>query len=624
MTTSSNDNGKNQKDEIMPSSKPWLTDYPVDVDWDQEIKAKPMTALFDDAVKEHGDKTFISFMGKKYTYKDMDKMIDKAAKGFQDMGIKKGSKVALCLPNSPFYVASYYGALKAGATVVNMNPLYAEKELSHLVKDSEAEALVTLDMESIYPKLGKLMGGDNKLKKIVTCDLSEALPFPKNKLFNALNWVNKTFRSSKLKPEDKKYSAKLPKDSTHTTFGKLLKNDGKPAPVTIDPENDIAVLQYTGGTTGLPKGAMLTHANLYTNTMQTKAWFDMGMDGEDKSAPKGRDQVLAVLPFFHVFAMTAEMNLSIAIGGELNMKPSFDVKDTLKTITKDKPTIFAGVPAIYKALLEETKASGGKHDLSSLKYCISGGAPLSDDLKKEFEGQTGCVMFEGYGLSETSPVVTANPLKGKKKKNSIGLPVPKTEVRIRDPEFPEKDLPINVNGEICLRGPQIMKGYWNRPDATKETIDKDGFLHTGDIGYMDEDGFVFIVDRIKDMIITNGYNVYPRNVEDALAEHPEISECIVAGLPDDQRGEIVKAYIVMKDGCAEPTAADMKAFLKDKLSPIEMPKQLEFRDELPKTLIGKPDRKALVEEEKQKREAASNDNASKPPAANKKNAGPKR
>lgn len=586
--------------------RPWLKNYPVDVDWHQEFEKRPMTDLLDDAVKKHGDKTFLSFMGKKYTYKEVGEMADKAAKGFQEMGIKKGSKVALCLPNSPFYVASYYGALKAGATVVNMNPLYAKKELEHLVKDSDAEAVVTLDMESIYPKFGDLVGkSDNKLKKIVTCSLSEALPFPKNYLFGVKTWVDKMFKGSKLPQDAKQFKAKLPKDDSHTTFAKLLKNDGKFKPVTIDPENDIAVLQYTGGTTGLPKGAMLTHANLYVNTQQTKAWFEMGTDSKP-SKNSGQEQILAVLPFFHVFAMTAEMNLSIAIGAELNMKPRFDLKDTIKTIHSDKPTIFAGVPAIYKAIADDPSLK--KYDLSSLKYCISGGAPLSDELKKDFESKTGCVLFEGYGLSETSPMATANPLKGLQKSNSIGLPAPGTEVRIRDPEFPTKDQPVNVKGEICLRGPQLMKGYWKRDDATKEAIDKDGFFHTGDIGYIDEDGFVFIVDRIKDMIITNGYNVYPRNIEDALAQNHSISEVLVIGVPDEKRGEVAKAFVVMKPGEKQPSVDELKTFLKDKISPIEMPKQFEFRKELPKTLIGKPDRKALVEEEKAKREAAANEN----------------
>ncbi|TVQ81975.1 MAG: long-chain fatty acid--CoA ligase [Micavibrio sp.] len=589
--------------------RPWLTNYPVDVDWHQKFEGRPMTDLLDDAVKKHGDKNFLTFMGKKYTYKEVGEMADRAARGFQEMGIKKGSKVALCLPNSPFYVASYYGALKAGATVVNMNPLYAEKELAHLAKDSEAEALVTLDMESIYPKLGKLIGGDNKLKKIVTCSLSDALPFPKGQLFNAKNWVDKTFRGKKMKPEDRKYSANLPKDATHTTFRALIDNDGKYKKVDIDPDKDLAVLQYTGGTTGLPKGAMLTHSNLYINTQQTKAWFEMGTEEDRKNGkPKGREKILAVLPFFHVFAMTAEMNFSIAIGAELDMKPNFDLKETIKTIHKDKPTIFAGVPAIYKAIADDPSLT--KYDLSSLKYCMAGGAPLSSELKKDFEAKTGCILFEGYGLSETSPLATANPLRGLQKPNSIGLPVPGMDVRIRDPEFPTKDQPVNVKGEICLRGPQLMKGYWNREDATKEAIDKDGFFHTGDIGYMDEDGFVFIVDRIKDMIITNGYNVYPSNVETALAEHPGVSECLVIGVPDEKRGETVKAFVVMKPGEKELSRDEFKDFLKDKLSPIQMPKDIEYRKELPKTLIGKPDRKALVEEERIKREGGSN----QPPA----------
>ena len=354
-------------------------------------------------------------------------------------------------------------------------------------------------------------------------------------------------------------------------------------------KNDIALYQYTGGTTGTPKGAMLTHANIVANTEQAAMWL---------GCEEGEDKMLGVLPFFHVFAMTAVMNISVRKAMEIVALPRFELDQALKLIHTKKPTVFPGVPAIFNGINNHKKLS--KFDLSSIKYCISGGAPLPVEVKKKFEEKTGGILVEGYGLTESSPVVCCNPREGLNKAGSIGLPFPQTIVDIVDPETGQ-EVPMGERGELCARGPQVMKGYWNRPDETAATI-KGGRLHTGDIAIMDEDGYFFIVDRIKDLIITNGYNVYPRNVEEAIYLHPSVEECIVAGLPDKQRGEIVKAWIKCRDG-RSLTAEDLKTFLKDKLSPMELPKRIEFREEpLPKTMIGKLSRKDIVEEELAKKE----------------------
>ncbi len=614
------DSKKTQKS-INNNQFPWEKTYPIDVDWHQKIEPKSMVDFFDESVKDNSNKVFLSFMGKKYTYKEVGEMVDKAAKGFQDMGIKKGSKVMLCLPNSPFYVVSYFGAIKAGATIVNVNPTYPEEKIEHFVKDSEAEILVTLDMESIYPRMGAQLDKGHKLKKVITCNLGDALPFTKKSLFGAVTKASKLFKGKKLPPEQRKWSSKIPNDGRHMDFFDLLKNNGKPSFVNIDPKEDVAVLQYTGGTTGLPKAAMLTHSNLYTNTQQVKAWFNMAREENVE-----QHKMLAVLPFFHVFAMTVEMNFCMSIGAELDMMPNFELDKTMKAIEKGRHTIFAGVPNLYKAMTEKAKKDGKKaNDLSSLRFCISGGAPLKDDVKAAFETNTGCILFEGYGLSETSPVVVAEPLVGKRKKNSIGLPVPNTIVSVRDMKFPDKTVPVNVKGEIAIKGPQVMKGYWKNQKATDESITKDGFYLTGDLGHIDEDGFVFITGRKKDMIITQGNNVYPINVEKAIMKHDAVQECFVAGLPDEKRGEIVKAYVILKSN-AKLTGQELKTFLRDKLSPAERPRIVDFYDDFPRTLKGEPDKKIIVGADIAKIEATKKANDNVPPdaiARRKKSGGPK-
>ncbi|MBI1215928.1 MAG: AMP-binding protein [Alphaproteobacteria bacterium] len=577
------------------SENPWDKNYPVDIHWDMDIPVGTMVDMFEDSVKQNGNKTCLNFMGKKLTYNEVSEMVDRFAKGLQDQGIGKGDRVGLCLPNSPFYVIAYYGAMKAGATVVNFTPLYAEHEMRHQTNDSQCDVMVAINVPQVLPKVNKLLDGSTTLKKVIVCDLADALPTGKKIGLRVLDAIRRPF--------GKADTVKAKQDKKHVLFSKMMKSKGKPKPVQID-KDDIAVLQYTGGTTGVPKAAMLSHGNLTANLNQANLWFTGG------KANGKKDKMLAVLPFFHVFSMTVQMNLSINLGAELVMLPKFDAKTTLETIDKEKPTMFAGVPTLYKALMDFENVK--KYDLSSLKICLSGGAALSEPIMDGWKALTGIELTEGYGLSETSPIATANPVKGQKKINSIGMPLPQTEVRIVNLEIPEQACPLKVEGEICLKGPQVMKGYWNRPDETDKVMDKDGFFHTGDVGYMDEDGYIFIVDRIKDMINASGLKVFPRKVEEAIMMHPAVSEVIVAGVPDEYRGENVKAYIVFKPG-EEVSEDDMTAFLKDKLSSYERPKVYEYRDSLPKTMIGKPDRKALKAEEKER--AAKEEQNKAPPKA---------
>ena len=555
------------------SGHPWERAYPKEVDYHAALPCRPLYELMDEAARDFADRPCLDFLGKRSTYREIASLVDHAAKGFQEMGVGKGVRVGLFLPNTPYYVICYFGILKAGGTVVNFNPLYAERELKHQIDDSGVETMVTLDLAVLYDKMAAMLD-QTGLKRVIVCPMAEILPFPKNWLFPIAK---------------RKELAALRQDATTVPFKRLTDNDGRPAPVAIDPAEDVAVLQYTGGTTGVPKGAMLTHGNLYANTVQSVMWF--------VGARPGQERMLGVLPFFHVFAMTVVMNLSIRMGAEIVMLPRFDLDQVMQAINDRKPTLFPAVPTIYTAINHHKDL--GKFDLSSIRFCFSGGAPLPVEVKEAFERNTGCTLVEGYGLSESSPVATGNPLTGVNKPGSIGLPLPGTVIEIVSLDEPRRVLPLGEKGEVCIRGPQVMKGYWNKPQETAETL-VDGRLHTGDVGTMDEDGYVYIVDRIKDMILCSGFNVYPRNVEEAIYLHPAVAECVVAGLPDEYRGQTVKAYVRVLDG-ERLTKEELCAFLKDKLSPIEMPKIVEFRDELPKTMIGKLNRKALLDEEKAKR-----------------------
>ncbi len=538
------------------------------VDWTTPIAVRPVPAILDEAVARFAGRPAIDFLGRHTTYAELGRLVDRAARGFQQLGVRKGVKVGLCLPNTPCFVICYYAILKAGGTVVNYNPLYVERELRHQLEDSGTTIMVTLDIKQIYPKVAAMLDS-SCLERIVLCRMADFLPSVQGLLFSVL-------RRSQV--------AHVPDDLRHVPFPRLLANDGRLQPVPIDPTADLAVLQYTGGTTGRPKAAMLTHGNITANTDQLYRWMPDGRAGEER--------MLCVLPLFHVFAMTVAMNVGLCYGAELILLPRFELKQVLKCIAKKRPTLFPGVPTIYTAI--NGAAEQEACDLSSIRYCISGGAPLPLEVRSRFEQLAGCKVVEGYGLSEASPVVTCNPF-GRVKDGSVGLPLPGTAVEIRSPLDPAQLLGRGEKGEICVRGPQVMSGYWQRPEETAQVFAA-GALRTGDIGYLDEDGYLYLVDRIKDVIISGGYNIYPRVIEEALYQHPAVAEAVVIGVADPYRGQVPKAFVRLRPAMAS-TVEELHGFLSGYVSRIELPKYIEFRDELPKTLIGKLSKKELVAEE---------------------------
>ena len=572
MAASDSENSGTVTNSAQSGRTPWVEHYPANIVWDQTYEARPLYELLDGSVATYGSRNCTDFLGKRISYQEIGNLVNHTAAGLQKLGVKKDTKVGLLLPNCPTFIIYYFAILKLGGTVVNYNPLYTVEELTYQVKDSETEFMVTLDLDALFSKVETLLT-QGTLTHAIICSFPALLPGAKSILF-------KLFKGKELaRPQKSPARSKISLDAD------IIKNDGKFTPGEIDPVNDIAVLQYTGGTTGTPKGAMLTHANLYINVQQVLTWAP--------NLKRGEEIALGLLPFFHVFAMTGVMNFGLALGAELILMPRFVLDDALELIAKHKPTIMPGVPTIFNAMMSHPKIKS--YDLSSLEMCLSGGAPLPLEVKRGFEAITGCTVVEAYGLSETSPAVTINPLDGAVKEGSIGQPLPATTVSLRDLTDPSKEAAPGEKGEICIKGPQVMKGYWKRPEATAETMVGD-FLRTGDVGIMDEQGFIFIVDRIKDLIICSGYNVYPRRIEEALYEHPAVEECTVIGIKDDYRGEAPKAFVKLAAG-ATVTQEDLFEHLKDKISKIEMPVAIEFRDELPKTMIGKLSKKELQQEE---------------------------
>ena len=545
------------------------------------IASTPITAILDAAVREYPQRPAMDFLGRRTNYGELGKLVDQAAAGFQHLGVKKGTRVGLCLPNTPYYVICYFAALKLGAIVVNFNPLYVEREMRHQIEDSGTTLMVTLDIRQIYPKVAAALG-TTCLERIIVCPMSGILTTVKSALFTV-------FKRSEI--------VSVPDDLRHTRFEKLVANDGRYEAAAIDPVTDIAVLQYTGGTTGVPKGAMLTHANLSANVDQLARWTPNPRPGEER--------MMLVLPLFHVFAMTVGMNLGIAFAAELILLPRFELEQVMKTIGKKRPTMFPGVPTIYTALVRASE----EHpvDMSSIRVCISGGAPLPLEVKKRFEGLTGCRLVEGYGLSETSPVATCNPLDTGGKPGSVGLPLPGTVVEVYSPIARTEKMDLGEKGEICVRGPQVMTGYWNKPKDSAAVL-TDGRLRTGDIGYIDNDGYLYLVDRIKDVILCGGYNVYPRVIEEALYQHPAVNEAVVIGVPDPYRGQAPKAFVCLREG-HRATPTELKEFLSSYLSRIEMPKTIELRQQLPKTMVGKLSKKELIAQEQAAEHAAEQDAA---------------
>ena len=556
--------------------RPWLRNYPKSIDWGAPIPRAPLQNLLLDSAVKYPDRPCLDFMGRRYTYAEVRDLAQRAAAGFQRLGVKRGTRVGLLLPNCPYSIIAYFGVLLAGGIVVHYSPLYAAPQLRDQVENSGTEFMVTLDVELLYPKVAPMVG-TTCLRQLIVGSLADVLPFPKNVLYPI------------AKRKDLYRGARKAND---VAFRDLLQNDGKFTPVQVDPERDVAVLQYTGGTTGVPKGAMLTHANLYANAHQALLWLE--------GAEWGREKMLGALPFFHVFAMTVAMNLAIYIGGEIILHPRFVLDDVLRDIHRKRPTLVPGVPTMFAAINQSPKVK--RLDLRSIKFCISGGAPLPVQVKQKFEDLTGCKLVEGYGLTEASPVAACNPLYGVNKAGSIGQPLPGTSIVITDRDDPKRIVDPGQRGEICIAGPQVMAGYWNRPEDTAKVI-VDGRLRTGDIGAMDEDGYVFLIDRIKDLILVGGFNVYPRNVEEAIYQHSAVAEVTVCGVPDQRLGQAVKAFVRVREGSmlTEPELLD---FLRSRIGKHELPRQIEFRAQLPKTLVGKLSKKELVEEETAKFQAA--------------------
>ena len=520
------------------------------------------------SVARFGDRPAMDFLGRRWSYRKLGRLVERATRGFQDLGVKPGSKVGLCLPNTPYYIVCYVAVLAAGGTVVNFNPLYVERELLHQIADSGTTIMVVMDLEASYRRVANV-AAQAGLQRLVVCPMASILPVAKAAMFTLLK---------------RQERAAIPKDKLHLRFADLVRNRARPDAVAIEPAG-LAVLQYTGGTTGVPKAAMLSHANLLANTAQMGALWP--------EAEAGRERLLAVLPFFHVFAMTSVLNFGLALGGEIVMLPRFAIGPMLAAITRRKITLLSAVPTIYTAV--NAQAGSKAVDLRSLKFSISGGAPLPPEVRTRFVAATGCPLVEGYGLTEASPIVSCNPPQSEGKAGSVGLPLAGTLVEIRDPAALERQLPVGERGEICVRGPQVMAGYYNRVAET-EAVFVEGALRTGDIGYVDEDGYLFIVDRIKDVILCGGFNVYPRVIEDALYEHPAVLEATVIGVPDVYRGEAPKAFVVLRPG-ASATPDELKEHLAACVSKIELPREIELREALPKTMVGKLSKKELVAEE---------------------------
>ena len=525
-----------------------------------------LNGLFEAAVLRHAARPCLEFLGRRWTYGEVEALVGRACAGLQALGVTPGDRVGLCLPNSVHYVVCYFAVLRAGAVVVNFNPLYAPAELASQAEDAGVGVMITTDLAPVLSRVLDLL--ERRLVgAVVVCPFASGLPTLKSAAF-------RIFKRAMVEA--------VPRRRGLTAWLGLLAHPTSAGP-GVAPD-DLAVLQYTGGTTGTPKGVMLTHANLATNAWQVQAWFP--------DSRIGHERVLAVLPLFHVFAMTVAMNAAIGWGAEIVLLPRFEIATLLQALRRRRPTIIAGVPTLFQAILDRGATPA---DLASVRVCISGGAALPHAVQTRFEAAAGCRLVEGYGLTEASPVCFCNPVKSGGRDGTIGLPLPLVEAEIRALDDPMRAVPTGERGELCLRGPNVMRGYWKRPDETAATMTSDGYLRTGDVGIMDADGFVQLVDRIKDLIICSGFNVYPRAIEEALYQHADVAGAIAIGVPDAYRGETVMAFVQLHPGSAA-TAETLAVFLQDRLSPIEMPRRIVLRDSLPRTAIGKLSRKELKAE----------------------------
>ncbi len=547
--------------------------YHTDASGQQVFPPRLLTDIIDKALSHWPQRNAIDYFGRCWSYGELGALIDRAARGLQDQGLKPGDRFGLCLGNSPYNVVLFYAALKIGAVVVNLNPLYTAVELDHLLRDCAMRMVAVPEVRFVHEKVESVARAAG-VEKIVLCRMKDILPFGLNLGFRVLRHAD---------------HVRITDAALNLELTDLLANAGDPTPVARQPD-DVAVLQYTGGTTGLPKGAMLTHASLAANSAQMMA--------HARGYTPQQQRTLGILPMFHVFALTSVLNYSMDTGSELVLLPRFEMPKVLAAMRRKPPTQFFGVPTMFAAInaLPDAKVP----DLSMVICCISGGAPLPLEVRQTFEARTGAKVVEGYGLSEASPIITCNPLFGLVKDNSCGPAFPGTVIEIHDRDDAQKLMPQGERGEVMARGPQLMKGYWNKPDETAATF-FDGALRTGDVGYLDEDGYLFLVDRIKDLILRGGYNVYPRVIEDAAYRHPAVAEAIAIGIPDDYLGQVPKLFIALHPGTAL-TAEELSEFLAIHISKIELPVSIEFRASLPKTMIGKLSKKELVAEEKSKRD----------------------
>jgi long-chain acyl-CoA synthetase len=543
--------------------RPWLKFYEEGVPHHIQYPRVPLYQVLDDTARDFPNLDAVIFQGKRIKYGELAGWAQDLASALHQIGIKKGQRVAIMLPNCPQYIVAYYAILKLGGVVVNINPMYVERELEFQLRDAGAQAIVAL--RDLLPRL-ETVREKTPLKTVILTDLDEHVRAAREKV-----------SAQELRPGFYEYAELLEEGKTEV-----------PPVVSVDPD-EVALLQYTGGTTGFSKGAMLTHFNLVSNVVQCVSW--------NVGAQRGEERMLAVLPLFHVYGMTVTMNEAIYLAATIILLPRFQVDDCLEAINQYRPTRFPGVPTMYIGIINHPRVK--EYNISSIKVCSSGSAPLPVEALKKFEELTGGKISEGYGLTEASPVTHANPFSGKRKVGSIGLPRPDTDAKVVDLETGEQDLPPGEEGELCIRGPQVMKGYWNRPEETARSL-RNSWLYTGDIARMDEEGYFYIVDRKKDMIICGGFNVYPREVEEALYLHPKILEAAVLGVPEPYRGETVKAFVVLKPG-QKATGEEIIEFCRQNLARFKVPTQVEFRKELPKSHVGKILRKALREEEEKKK-----------------------
>jgi long-chain acyl-CoA synthetase len=541
--------------------KAWFNSYPQEVSYQLKKTSGSLYEMFEDSSNLFSQNIAIVFFNRKILYADLKESVLRFAFFLKQLGIKKGDRVGIMLPNSPQFVISYYALLKLGAVVVLFNPMYTEREIQLQVDDSEIETFITLDL--FYEKSINI----DRLKKVIVASIADYLDFP-------INWF--------FKIKERKRLSALHSGNRKSYIFKDCLSSSIPITDHIEPtaNSDIVQLQYSGGTTGIPKGVALTNSNLLTNVCQCEAWL--------AKAQKGKEIFLSVLPFFHAFGLTTSLNLPVFLGASMILCPKFDSKDVLKKITNYKPTIFTGVPAIFKAVSQSAKIN--KCNLSSIKFCISGAAALPPETAKDFEAITGATLVEGYGLTEASPVTHCNPLYGVRKSGSIGVPLPGTDCIIAD-EGTENEVPVGQAGELLVKGPQVMAGYWKNPSETKIAI-RNQWLFTGDIARMDEDGFFYIVDRKKEIIISGGYNIYPREIEELLLTNPKIEEAAVIGIQDDKFGERPKAFIIPKVS-QHLTSEEVIEFLKPILAGYKIPKEVEFRKKFPRSIIGKVLKKEL-------------------------------